>query len=320
MLPNAVIDELLAGMAGFGACGFHTERWATGYRACHDQLSPDRAPPSTFVSGLGSDANRLLASVAQPEVELALGRLESEIGGPDRQVILRVDRMELSKNILRGFWAYEELLAYEPEWRERVVFVALAYPSRQGLAEYLAYQNEVESTVARINRRWATPGWTPIVLHVEDDYPRSLAALTRYDVLLVNPIRDGMNLVAKEGPVLNTADGVLALVYLQGRRLRGTGRPRLGDQPLRCGAARQPSCPKPSGWEPMSEPPPPRRSGSSSCPSPRPTGSTTSWRKPTSSPEQHRLKSTTGAAAGSGSPGPAATSGSRENRYCATRW
>jgi trehalose 6-phosphate synthase len=126
-------------------------------------------------------------------------------------MILRVDRMELSKNLLRGFWAYEELLSNEPAWRERVVFVALAYPSRQGLAEYLGYQNEVESTVARINEHWATPGWTPIVLHVEDDYPRSLAALTCYDVLLVNPIRDGMNLVAKEGPLVNGNDGVLAL-------------------------------------------------------------------------------------------------------------
>ena len=92
-----------------------------------------------------------------------------------------------------------------------MVFLALAYPSRQGLAEYLAYQNEVESTVARINERFGTPGWTPIVLMVEDDYPRSLAALTRYDVLLVNPIRDGLNLVAKEGALVNTRDGVLAL-------------------------------------------------------------------------------------------------------------
>jgi trehalose 6-phosphate synthase len=211
MLPTAVIDELLAGMAGFGACGFHTERWAAGYRACHEELSPDRTLPTTFVSGLAPDPDRLMASIAEPGVDEARDQLESEIGGPGRQVILRVDRMELSKNLLRGFWAYEELLAHEPEWRERVVFVALAYPSRQGLAEYLAYQNEVASTVARINRRWATPGWTPIVLHVEDDYPRSLAALTRYDVLLVNPIRDGMNLVAKEGPVVNTTDGVLAL-------------------------------------------------------------------------------------------------------------
>jgi trehalose 6-phosphate synthase len=210
MLPTAAVDELLAGMAGFGACGFHTERWAAGYRACHLELSPERTLPPTFVSGLAPDPDRLIASINQPGVAEAGQKLEAEIGA-DRQVILRVDRMELSKNILRGFWAYEELLAHEPEWRERVVFLALAYPSRQGLAEYLAYQNEVESTVARINRRWATPGWTPIVLHVEDDYPRSLAALTRYDVLLINPIRDGMNLVAKEGPVVNTADGVLAL-------------------------------------------------------------------------------------------------------------
>lgn len=211
MLPTAAVDELLAGMAGFGACGFHTERWAAGYRACHRELSPDRTLPPTFVSGLAPDPDRLMASVAQPGVDEARKQLETEIGGPDRQVIVRVDRMELSKNLLRGFWAYEELLAHEPEWCERVVFLALAYPSRQGLAEYLAYQNEVESTVARINRRWATPGWTPIVLHVEDDYPRSLAALTRYDVLLVNPIRDGMNLVAKEGPVINATDGLLAL-------------------------------------------------------------------------------------------------------------
>ncbi|HEX4244021.1 MAG TPA: trehalose-6-phosphate synthase, partial [Acidimicrobiales bacterium] len=211
MLPTAAVDELLAGMAGFSACGFHTERWAAGYRACHQELSPDRTMPPTFVSGLAPDPERLMASIIQPGVDEARAQLESEIGGPDRQVILRVDRMELSKNLLRGFWAYEELLTTEPAWRERVVFLALAYPSRQGLADYLAYQNEVESTVARINEQWATPGWTPIVLHVEDDYPRSLAALTLYDVLLINPIRDGMNLVAKEGPLVNATDGVLAL-------------------------------------------------------------------------------------------------------------
>ena len=173
----------------------------------------------------------------------ALARLESEIGGPDRRMILRVDRMELSKNLLRGFWAYEELLATEPAWRERVVFVALAYPSRQGLAEYLAYQNEVESTVARINERWGAPGWAPIVLHVEDDYPRSLAALTRYDVLLVNPIRDGMNLVAKEGPVVNDSDGVLALSREAGAFEELAG-PRSRSTPSTW-AARPPSWPGP---------------------------------------------------------------------------
>jgi trehalose 6-phosphate synthase len=211
MLATSVGDELLAAMAQFERCGFHSERWASAFRAGLASAAVDGPGGTTFVSPLSIDAARLRASAAQPEVAAALARIEESIGGHDRQVIVRVDRMELSKNLLRGFWAFEELLEQEPAHRERVVFVALAYPTRQGLPEYLAYQDEVETTVARINERWGTPGWTPVVLEVEDDYPRSLAALTRYDVLLVNPVRDGLNLVAMEGPVINTRDGVLAL-------------------------------------------------------------------------------------------------------------
>ncbi len=211
MLPTAVGAELLASLASYGACGFHTMRWASAYRANQGPDAPATDGPPTFVSPLSTDPDRLRASAAEPAVSQALARIEEKIGGEGRQVIVRVDRMELSKNLLRGFWAFEELLERQPHRRERVVFVALAYPTRQGLPEYLAYQNEVESTVERINRQWATPDWTPIVLEVEDDYPRSLAALTRYDVLLVNPVRDGLNLVAKEGPLINARHGVLAL-------------------------------------------------------------------------------------------------------------
>ena len=95
-----------------------------------------------------------------------------------------------------------------------------------------AYQNEVESTVARINARWATPGWTPIILEVEDDYPRSLAALSRYDVLLVNPVRDGLNLVAKEGPLINTPARCPRPVP-RGRSVRRARHRRPRDQPVR---------------------------------------------------------------------------------------
>ena len=214
MLPTAVGTELLTAMSGFGICGFHTERWARAYRAGQIEMG-DRTPgddgPATFVSPLSTDPVTLRRSASHPAVGEALARIDERVGGEDRQVIVRVDSMELSKNLLRGFWAYEELLETQPHRRERVVFVALAYPTRQGLPEYLAYQSEVESTVARINDRWGTTGWTPIVLEVEDDYHRSLAALSRYDVLLVNPVRDGLNLVAKEGPVLNTRSGVVAL-------------------------------------------------------------------------------------------------------------
>ena len=112
--------------------------------------------------------------------------------------------------------AFEELLVSYPQWRGEVVHVALAYPSRQGLADYLAYGAEVTHTAERINQAWGTPTWTPIVLHVEDDRPRSLASLTIFDVLLVNPVRDGLNLVAKEGPLLNGGEGVLVLSHEAG--------------------------------------------------------------------------------------------------------
>jgi trehalose 6-phosphate synthase len=91
------------------------------------------------------------------------------------------------------------------------VFVAMVYASRQGLAEYLAYANEVEQVVDRVNERWATADWQPIFLDARDDYARTVAGLERYDVLLVNPLKDGMNLVAKEGPLLNQRNGVVAL-------------------------------------------------------------------------------------------------------------
>jgi trehalose 6-phosphate synthase len=135
--------------------------------------------------------------------------LEEQIQG--RQLIVRVDRIEPSKNLLRGFHAFDDLLENQPSVRGRVVFGAFVYPSRETLAEYLGYRQEVESLVRRINARWGTPAWTPILLDTVDNHPRSIAALRRYDVLLVNPVKDGLNLVAKEGPLVNERNGVLAL-------------------------------------------------------------------------------------------------------------
>ena len=215
VLPAAAAGELLAGLAGFGACGFHTERWADAFRRAYEDpglaeaAGLEAAAPRTFVAPLGPAPEALAASAKDPATTEAATRLAAATSG--RRVILRVDRIELSKNLLRGFWAYEELLETRPRWRGEVVFVAFGYPSREGLAEYIGYRSEVEHTVERINERFATPGWTPILYDSADDYPRSMAGLLSYDVLLVNPIRDGMNMVAKEGPLVNERDGVLVL-------------------------------------------------------------------------------------------------------------
>jgi trehalose 6-phosphate synthase len=214
VMPDAAVGELLAGLAGFGACGFHASRWRDGFRACFADpalaaLAGVEAAPPSFVSSLSSDHEGLLAEAASPACAVSVETLRRESG--DRRIVLRVDRIEPSKNIVRGMLAFEELLSAYPQWRDEVVHVALVYPSRQGLAEYLAYGAEVVHTAERINQTWGTETWTPIVLHVEDDRPRSLAALTISDVLLVNPVRDGLNLVAMEGALLNEADGVLVL-------------------------------------------------------------------------------------------------------------
>lgn len=207
VLPDAAALQLLRGMAAHAACGFHSARWASGFSACATQVLGS-APP-TFVSPAAVDVEELTAVAASSRCKAEVAALEERVG--DRRLIVRVDRLELSKNLVRGFLAFESLLEAYPQWREQVVFVASVYPSRDGLPEYLAYRSEVEALVERINNSWSTPGWTPVLLDISDSYPLSVAALARYDVLLVNPVRDGLNLVACEGPVVNQRDGVLVL-------------------------------------------------------------------------------------------------------------
>jgi trehalose 6-phosphate synthase len=207
VLPDQVADTVLRGLAGGGACGFHSARWASSFGdCCRDRLG---FSPATFVAAAAPNMGDLRSVAASPACDAELTALDSLVG--DRQLIVRVDRIEPSKNVLRGFWAFDELLETRPDLRGRVVFAAMVYPSRLGLAEYQAYGQEVQALAAVINDRWSDGDWTPVLLDPEDNYPRSVAALRRYDVLLVNPVRDGLNLVAKEGPLVNERDGVLVL-------------------------------------------------------------------------------------------------------------
>ncbi len=221
-LPDEVASEVLAGLADGGPVGFHSPRWAAAFDDCVKAVLGTQA--TTYVAPAAVDVEGLRKVAASEECEAERVALDGAVAG--RKLIVRVDRMELSKNILRGFWAYDELLETRPDLRGKVVFAALVYPSRVGLAEYQAYSQEVLSLAARINERWGTPEWTPVLLHPEDNYPRSIAALRSYDVLLVNPLRDGLNLVAKEGPSVNERDGALVLSRQAGAWLE------LGDSAL----------------------------------------------------------------------------------------
>ncbi|MFC5636245.1 alpha,alpha-trehalose-phosphate synthase (UDP-forming) [Streptomyces bullii] len=210
MLPEDVAGQVLRGMLGADRLGFLTRRWADAFTACCEQFAGGPGDTRVGVHGLGADADFLRARSHEPDVEERIGALRQEIG-EGRRTIVRVDRTELSKNIVRGLLAYRQLLDDHPEWRERVVHVAFAYPSRQDLAVYRDYTAEVQRVAEEINERYGSPGWTPVVLHVKDDFARSLAAYRLADVALVNPIRDGMNLVAKEVPVVSDTGCALVL-------------------------------------------------------------------------------------------------------------
>ncbi|GAA1008803.1 alpha,alpha-trehalose-phosphate synthase (UDP-forming) [Nocardiopsis tropica] len=221
MLPGHVARELLEGMLGADRLGFLSPRWADAFLRCCAEIlraEVDFARRTVEYGGrlvgvgvhaLGADEEGLRASAAEPAVAARGETLREAVG--DTRLIVRVDRTELSKNIVRGLEAYRELLTSHPEWRGRVTHLAFAYPSRGDVPEYREYTDAVMRTAKEINEEFATPEWTPLVLEVNDDYPRSLASFQMADVLLVNPTRDGMNLVAKEGPVLSERDAVLVL-------------------------------------------------------------------------------------------------------------
>ena len=215
MLPDDVAGQVLRGMLGADRLGFLTERWAEAFTACAERFAGGLGGTRVGVHGLGADADFLRKRAHEPDVEERMAALRQEIGvSPDggaRRTIVRVDRTELSKNIVRGLLAYRRLLEAHAEWRERVVHVAFAYPSRQDLAVYRDYTAEVQRVSEEINAEYGTPGWTPVVLNLKDDFARSLAAYRLADVALVNPIRDGMNLVAKEVPVVSDTGCALVL-------------------------------------------------------------------------------------------------------------
>src|SRR5215469_1802466 len=226
MLPDDVAVAVLDGMLGADHLGFHAERWAAAFLDCCEavlgargarvsrsdtggQVSYRGRVTGVATHPLGVDAEALRARAQEADVRAAAAVLSGAVGG--RQVIVRIDRTELSKNIVRGLAAYRELLVTRPQWRGQVVHLALAYPSRSGLAEYRAYTERVHDMAREINAEFGTDDWDPLVLDLKDDYPRSVAACGLADVMIVNPIRDGMNLVAQEGPVLSERGCALVL-------------------------------------------------------------------------------------------------------------
>ncbi len=229
ILPPAMRQAILDGLCAVDVLGFQTEADSLNFiRTCESHLPRSygnykrgriwyrnhATHVRDFPISIDVNAIRTLARSEQ----VAQYRADIRELAADQQLIVRVDRIEPSKNIIRGFRAFEEMLEMYPAHRGRVKFLALLVPSRLSLEEYQDYLEELMGAAGRVNARFGAGEWEPVRALVGENYERAIAALQLYDVLLVNAIADGMNLVAKEGPIVNQRDGVLILSESAGAR------------------------------------------------------------------------------------------------------
>ncbi|MDQ6842440.1 MAG: trehalose-6-phosphate synthase [Actinomycetota bacterium] len=220
VLPSMMRKEIYDGILSNDIIGFHTRSYRRNFlQCCRDLLDHDVDMEQGIVRcgdrevwvrayPLPIDAGAVQAVARRErtrEVEAELLRRRREY------LILRVDRADLSKNVLRGFSAFDTFLEQHPEFRERITFIAQLMPSRTDVPEYAEYLERIEAVVAVVNHRHGSPDWMPIQLKLRDDLEEAVAAYKHYDVLIVNAMFDGMNLVAKEGPMVNERAGVSIL-------------------------------------------------------------------------------------------------------------
>jgi trehalose 6-phosphate synthase len=221
VLPRNIRTEIFDGVLSNDIIGFHTRAYRWNFlQCCRDLMGYDvdfesgvvwhHGGHETWVRAypLPIDASATRAIARRPRVS----EFEEELQRRRREhLIIRVDRADLSKNVLRGFAAFDLFLEQHPEFRENVIFVAQLMPSRTDVPEYAEYLERIEALVAVVNHRHGTPDWMPIQLKLRDDLDEAVASYKHYDMLLVNAMFDGMNLVAKEGPLVNENDGVSIL-------------------------------------------------------------------------------------------------------------
>ena len=220
VLPEHLRRSVHEGLLANDIVGFHTARWKRNFlRTCEELLGAevdDRAGTVTHdgrrtvvtshpigIDPLEFDELKDSPAVLEEERQIVEGRKEF--------LVLRVDRTDPSKNVIRGFRAFGLFLDLHPDLRGRVVLLTLLDPSRQDIPEYSEYLAAIQREARAVNDRFQTEGWTPIDLRIADNFAQSVAAYKQYDVLLVNAVFDGLNLVSKEAPLVNGRDGVLIL-------------------------------------------------------------------------------------------------------------
>jgi trehalose 6-phosphate synthase len=220
VLPPVQRREIHEGLLANDVVGFHTQRWQRNFlQCCEAVLDADVDVDTGTVSYEGRSTLVTCHPISVDPAEFDALRDAADVLDEERQIVerrpellvVRVDRTDPSKNIVRGFRAFGLFLDLHPEFHGRVTMLALLDPSRQDVAEYSEYLAAVQHEARAVNERFERGGWLPVDLQIKDNFAQSLAAYKQYDALLVNAVFDGLNLVSKEAPLMNERDGVLIL-------------------------------------------------------------------------------------------------------------
>jgi trehalose 6-phosphate synthase len=220
VLPENIRRTVHEGILANDTVGFHTERWRRNFlRSCEEIVGAEvdwdtgrvlfgERSVAANVRPISVDTHEFEELAVSPAV---LTEEDALVATRPEHLVLRVDRTDPSKNVVRGLRAFELFLERHPELHRRVRMLALLDPSRQDIPEYAEYVAAIQRAARAVNDRFQSEGWIPLELRIGDNFMESVAAYKQYDVLLVNAIFDGMNLVAKEAPLVNARDGVLVL-------------------------------------------------------------------------------------------------------------
>jgi len=219
-------EEIVQGMAGADLVGFHTYDYVRHFLSCTRRLLGYEDALGNISGGdhvvkadafpMGIDYDRFASAVDSPAVAREIRRIRAKVG--DRKVVLSIDRLDYTKGIAERLEAFAKFLAECPEYENRVTMILVAVPSRTRVEHYVNLKSRVDELVGRINGRYGTLDWTPVwYLYRALPFTTLVALYRTADVALVTPLRDGMNLVAKEFlATRKEATGVLVLSEMAG--------------------------------------------------------------------------------------------------------
>lgn len=224
LLPHR--EDILRGLMGADLVGFHIYDYARHFTSSVQRTLGSKVRNGSIAYGdrivkadafpIGIDYDKFKDAVASPEVTNEIKHLKDHYKG--QKIILSVDRLDYSKGIAHRLEAFELFLKKNPQQHKKVTMVMIAVPSRTEVSAYKDLRDNIEQTISRINGTYATVDWTPVSYQFQNQPFNDLVALYAIaDVALVTPIRDGMNLVAKEYiAAKQTTTGVLILSELTG--------------------------------------------------------------------------------------------------------